>query len=340
MVAQLKDIAAYTGVSIKTVSNVINGNFARVSPQTRASVEAAVNKFHYRPNTAARHLRKAHVNVIALAIPDLSNPYFAEIGHAIIHAAADEHYTVLVDFTGGERQNESMAVNGLRPHLIDGIILDPQALEHEDISLEASRIPVVLLGERLFNTTCDHIVIDNVAAAVAATEHLLALGRRRIAIIGIQDESSTCIAPSLRQQGYLQELRRAGLTPRKEYQLTGGAWHREDGARAMYQLLQEEEPPDALFCCNDLLALGAMSVLHAQGYRIPQDIAVVGFDDIEEAQYAYPPLTSIRPDKIEIGQLAVKTLLERIRQLEGEPPASPHTFIVPFTLQARASTRG
>lgn len=335
MTVNLKDIAEQIGVSTKTVSNVINGNFARVSPKTRAAIEAAIAELNYRPNVAARHLRRAHVGVLALAIPDLENPYFAEIGQAIIAAAAKENYTVLIDYTGGERQSEALVVNGFRPHLIDGVILDPQALEREDIMPQGTQVPVVLLGERIFQAPCDHIAIDNVAAAATATRHLIEEGRQRIAVLGVREESS-CEAPSLRLRGYMEALQSSGRAVDSDLLLPGGEWHRAEGARAMNTLLQARVLPDAVFCFNDLLALGAMSAIHAAGYRIPEDIAVVGFDNIQEGRFAYPPLTSICPDKTAIGEMAIRALLARIKQ-----PSShvPQFFEVPFTLQIRQSSR-
>jgi len=334
MSLQLKDVAAYTGVSVQTVSNVVNGNYARVGAKTRTKVLAALEELNYHPNMAARHLRKARIGVVALAIPELSNPYFADIGDAIVAAAKMHSYTVLLDYTGGERENESLVINGLRPHLIDGAILDPQALEMEDIQPNRVGIPIVLLGERLFGAPCDHVVIDNVAAAHLATTHLLTTGRRRIAAIGVRDESQ-CETPSLRLQGFEQAMQEAGQEIDPHLLIAGGGWHRSDGVQAMRHLLALDTPPDAIFCFNDLLALGAMSVLHEVGRRIPEDIAVVGFDDIEDGRYATPALTTIAPDKEEIGRLAISLLIERI---QGIRTGHPERVDAPFSLHIRTST--
>lgn len=158
MPVHLKDIAAYTGVSIKTVSNVVNGNYARVSPETRQQVLDAIQKLNYQPNVAARHLRKASVGVIAYAFPDLSNPYFSDIGNAITAAATERDYTILLDYTRAEREKELLVVKGLRPHLVDGILLDSHALDPRDVSSEQAKGPIVLLGERLFGAPFDHVL--------------------------------------------------------------------------------------------------------------------------------------------------------------------------------------
>ncbi len=335
MAVHLKDIAAHTGVSIKTVSNVVNGNYARVSPETCALILAALEEFHYQPNMAARHLRRATVGVIALTIPDLANPYFSDIGNAITAAAAEYGYTVLLDHTQGDREKELLVVKGLRPHLIDGVILDAVRLTIEDIQPEQIREHIVLLGERFFGAPCDHIVIDNEAAAHMATTHLVSLGRRRIAAIGVMEQHHHNETPALRLQGFTRALQEAGQEIDPVLLAPGGTWHRADGAAAMRYLLSLADPPDAIFCFNDLMALGAMSVLHETGRRIPQDVAIVGFDDIEDGRYATPSLTTIAPDKEEIGRMAVSSLIGRIKKTRTQPPEHIN---VPFRLCVRNST--
>ncbi|GHO86372.1 LacI family DNA-binding transcriptional regulator [Dictyobacter formicarum] len=337
MTVHLKDIAAYTGVSIKTVSNVVNGNYEHVGPETRALVLDAIKKMNYKPNSAARHLRKAQVSVLAYAFPDLTNPYFADIGNAIATEAARLNYTVLLDYTFSERDKELNILTGMSPHLIDGLILDSHALDVEDIRQIKSSGPIVLLGERLFGAPFDHVLIDNTAAAYSATRHLIEAGKRKIAAIGVQKARSE--APSLRLQGFMQALTEANLPIDSSLLMDGGLWHRADGASAMQELLKRkrEDWPDAIFCFNDLMALGAISVLGAAGYRIPEDIAIIGIDDIEDGRYANPALSTIEPDKQEMARIAVQMLIERIKGQRTQPPES---IYVPFRLHARTSTLG
>ncbi len=335
MATTLKDVAARAGVSIKTVSNVVNER-PYITDHTRQRVLAAIEALHYRPNLSARHLRTGRVGVLALAIPDLGNTYFADIGNAVSAAAANHGYTVLLDYTNGERANEALVVNGLRPHLIDGVLLSPLALELDDLRPARVGIPLVLLGERLFNAPYDHIVPDNVAAARLATRHLLGLGRRRVAAIGVQDIQSGETA-RLRLRGYGEALAEVGLAIDPALLVPATSFHRADGARAMRRLLALDQPPDAVFCFNDLLALGAMRALHDAGCRVPEDVAIVGYDDIEEGLFATPSLTTISPDKAAIGRLAVSLLVERIEGRRTEPAAC---IDVPFRLQVRESTAG
>jgi DNA-binding LacI/PurR family transcriptional regulator len=336
----LKDVAQRAGVSIKTVSNVVRG-YPHVTEEMRERVRAALEDLKYQPNLPARYLRTGRVGVLALAIPDLSNPYFADIGRAIIAAAAARSYTVLIDCTGGDRANEALVLDGLRPHLIDGVILIAQALEAEDLQARREKVPLVLLGDHLLAGAIpyDHLVNDNVAASRLATKHLLALGRRRIAAIG--DRGAPLLwdglARSRRLHGYTEALAEAGLLLDPQLIVPVASYSRREGALAMRQLLTLAAPPDAVFCFNDLLALGALRTLHEAGCRIPDDVAVIGFDDIEESSFATPSLTTIAPDKEQMGELAVSFLLGRIA---GTRTGPGERVEVPFRLIVRESTGG
>ena len=336
MTATLRDVAAHAGVSLQTVTNVINGHVARVGEDTRAHVLTVIAALNYQPNVAARRLRKKPTGVLALAIPDLVNPYFTEVGRVIIAEATARGYTVLLDYTNWDREQELLVATGMRPHLIDGLVLDAQRLTTADLLTASSRVPTVLLGERVYDGPYDHVVLDNVAAARLATEHLIALGRRRIAVIGRQ-EHPTSNAPQMRLRGYLDALDVAGLAADPRLQASTSKWRHASGAAAMRALLALPEPPDAVFCFSDVLGIGAISVLHQAGLRIPDDVAVIGFDDVDDAQYTVPPLTSIAPDKAEIGRLAVELLIQRITGVRAGPP---QRFEPPFRLMPRQSTVG
>lgn len=335
MTATLRDVALRAGVSIKTVSNVIHGN-VHVTEEKSRRVRAALEELNYQPNLPARYLRTGRVGVLAFAIPDLRNPYFSDVGNAIVAAASAQSYTVLLDHTGGERQPERLVVNGLRPHLIDGIILNPLALEYEDLQPQQIDVPLVLLGERFFDVPFDHVAIHNVEAARLATHHLVKMGRKRIAAVGAQAQISGATA-RLRLQGYTEALTAAGLPLDPQLIVESTSYHRLNGAQAMRHLLSLERPPDAVFCFNDLMALGAIRALHEAKLRIPEDVAVVGFDDIEDGRFASPSLTTVAPDKKQIGALAVSLLLERIN---GTLTDAPRRVNVPFHLVVRESTAG
>jgi DNA-binding LacI/PurR family transcriptional regulator len=335
MGATLREVAARAGVSVRTVSNVVN-DFAQVAPQTRARVQQVLDEMGYRPNAVARTLRRGRSGLIALVLPELDVPYFAELTRAVIQQAARAGYTVVVDQTDGDPARErDLIMRGNRAALFDGLIFSPLALGGADLRDRASTAPVVLLGERVVQGGLDHIMIDNVGAARLATQHLIGLGRRRIAAIGNQPDETRQTA-RLRTQGYQAALTDAGLPVDPTLIRTTPFFHRADGAAAMTELLALRDPPDAVFCFNDLLALGALHTILRRGLRVPEDIALVGFDDIEDGRYSTPSLTTIRPDKTQIARYAVDLLL---RRLDGDR-TPPVELAADFTLAVRESTTG
>lgn len=339
MAVGLKDVAALAGVSIKTVSNVVNGQ--KVRPETLDRVQRAIDELRYQPNLSARSLRTGRTGVIALAVPELTSPYFAELARSVIAAAAAQGWTVLVDETDGLRERELPVLHGIRSHLIDGAIFSPLALGREEPAPLRPDLPMVLLGERLFTGHVDHVAFDNIAAAQTAVQHLLDRGRSRIAAIGLQ---TTPVGETarLRLAGWRAALAGAGHTPDDDLVVPAARWHREDGYRATQELLASGVRVDALFCCNDLLAVGALRALVEVGLRVPQDVAVIGIDDIEEGRYVSPSLTTISPDKHAIAGEAVRLLALRIQQRRtpGMETSDPdrHDIETPFELIVREST--
>jgi DNA-binding LacI/PurR family transcriptional regulator len=333
MAVSMRDVAARAGVSPRTVSNVVSG-YVHVRAETRERVQRAIDELRYRPNLSARSLRQGRTGIIALAVPEIAAPYFAELGDLIQRQAGARGVTLLVDQTGASRQRELLVLDGYRSHVIDGLILSPMAITVEDLEAQESDIPTVLLGERIHHGGLLHVAIDNEAAAREATAHLIDTGRRRIAAVGTEPAANT-VGPALRRmRGYLAALDDAGLEAAPELVVATGGWARAAGYAAVDALLRGGTDVDALFCFNDVLALGALRAISDHGLRVPDDIAVVGCDDIEDAAYSTPSLTSISPDKATIAKTAVDRLLA---QVAGEPvPAEEVTCS--FTLIVREST--
>jgi len=331
--ASLRDVASRAGVSIKTVSNVVNG-YAHVSEATRLRVQEALDALRYRPNLNARSLRGGRSGLIALAVPELDSPYFAELSRHVVRAAEAHGWTVLIDQTDGLAEREQVVLDGIRAHLIDGVIFSPLASGVPELTARRDTTPMVLLGERVGDGPADHVAIDNVAAAQAAVSHLAGLGRVRIGAIGEQRRRSAGTA-RLRSRGYAAALRAGGLAHDPDLVRATDSYHRADGAAAMTELLALPSPPDAVFCYNDLMALGALRTMHERGVRVPDDIALMGFDDIEEGRYSTPTLSTVRPDKAAIAQAAVDLLAQR---LDGRTAAPPRGVRVPFAIVARQTT--
>lgn len=318
MGVRLKDVAEHAGVSIKTVSNVVRGE-AHVSEATRERVLRSIAELGYRPHASARHLRTGRSGILALAVPDLAAPYFAELAAAVIATAKGMSYTVLIEETGGDPEEELRIACGLGSSLIDGVLLSPLRLDQEALASRPRRVPLVLLGERDYELPVDHVLIDNVAAAREVTAHLLALGHTRVAAIGAQRGAASATAQQ-RVRGYQEALYRAGVPYDPALTCEVSAYRLADGVRAMRSLLDLPEPPEAVFCFNDLLAAGAVRAAADRGLGVPRDVAIAGFDDVELSQYSVPSLTTVAPDKAELARLAVTALLRRIAEDSAEEP--------------------
>lgn len=335
MPVTMRDVARRAGVSVKTVSNVVNG-YPFIRESTRDRVLEAIDVLGYQLNLRARNLRSGRTGIIALAVPELSLPYFAELADAVINAAEKHGLTVLIEQTNAVRERELTALSSARAHLVDGLLFSPLALGPADASqLGSTAVPTVLLGERIFHGPVDHVVIDNVNGSRAATEHLISTGRRRIAVIGTHPGEEVGTA-AIRYDAYAAAMRAAGLRPLRSLAAPAGLWHRDTGAAAMMRLLRSGRRIDAVFALNDTLALGALRVLVRSGVRVPDDVALVGFDDIEEARYSTPTLTSVNPGRGEIARTAVDLLVERMAGGAG----AQEEIVAPYRLNVRESTLG
>ncbi|WP_290057638.1 LacI family DNA-binding transcriptional regulator [Amycolatopsis solani] len=332
MTVTLKDVATLAGVSVKTVSNVVNG-YAFVKPENRRRVEEALAATGYRPNVGARNLRRGRTGFLALMVPELSIPYFGELAGLVITAAQKRGWSVLIEQTQGTRSRERETLSSLGPHLVDGALVHPEALEAADFP-SPGEIPLVMLGEHAVDVPIDHVAIDNVLAAHTAVSHLASLGRTRIAAIGRNPARGTS---SQRLAGYRSGLSAAGLSFSDELVAPAEKWHRSVGSAAMKALLALPAPPDAVFCFNDLLAIGAMRAVAELGLRVPEDVAIVGFDNNEESAFSLPSLTTIAPDKAALAEAAIDLVNRRIT---GDKALPAQDIQTPFALEIRESTRG
>ncbi|MCU1583448.1 MAG: LacI family transcriptional regulator [Microbacteriaceae bacterium] len=331
MVATRREVAKAANVSLRTVSNVVNG-FESVAPKTRERVLQVIAELDYRPSEIARILKSGRSGIVSLVLPELDTPYFAELTRAFVELGAARGYTVVIDQTDGDVTRELELISQTdRGALFDGLIVSPLGLHAEHLVGISPERPVVFLGEDS-HTGFDQVMIDNLAASKDAVGHLIAQGRTRIAAIGA--EAKRPASSTIRLAAYQQALEDAGLVFDPDLVGYVSAFRRRDGAAAMSALLDLAKPPDAVFCFADPLALGAMRVLHERDIRIPHDVAVVGFDDIEDGHYSTPNLTSISPDKTFIASKALDLLTAR---LDGTN-LPPDSYLAPYKLIVRESS--
>lgn len=328
---RLADVAQHAGVSVKTVSNVVH-NYQHVRPELRQRVQQSIDMLGYRPNLTARRLVTGKTGMIALAIPETNHHYFSSIADAIVVAAERRNFRVLIEQTNGKAERELAVLRDREAGLVDGVIFQPAKVTSLEIAEVQEDIPLVLLGEAAMPLSVDHVMIDNVEAARESVSHMLRLGRTRIAFLGAVNDDNAG-ATIRRLSGYQYALDQAGLILDPSLVLQVADFSAAAAAEAVDQALKKRLDFDALLCRDDRFAVAALQKLRERGIRVPEDVAVIGWDDTELAQFSTPTLTAVSPNKIAIADMAVEMLLERI---EGQSGVGRHR-LAPFTLNIRES---
>ncbi|MEV6422710.1 LacI family DNA-binding transcriptional regulator [Streptomyces sp. NPDC051662] len=308
----LEEVAARAGVGRGTVSRVINGS-PRVSDRTRAAVEAAIAELGYVPNRAARALAANRADAIALVVPEpearfFAEPYFSDIVSGVGEALAETGMQLLLTFAGGARERRRLA-QYLAAHRVDGVLLvSVRADDPLPDLLAGTGIPTVISGRRSAAESLPSVDSDNAGGARTAVTHLLSRGRRTIATITGRLE---VYGAACRLDGYRLALTEAGHAP-DESLIAVADFTEEGGRRAMRDLLARRPDLDAVFAASDVMAAGARQTLRAAGRRIPEDVALVGFDDSAIARHMDPPLTSVRQPIEEMGRAMARVVLSEI----------------------------
>ncbi|QDP96537.1 LacI family transcriptional regulator [Microlunatus elymi] len=312
---RLVDVAERAGVSIKTVSNVVHDH-PYVRAELRARVQAAIDELGYRPNVTARRLATGRTGTISIAVPSIDVPYFGEICQALDRRLRAHELRSAIEQTLADRDAESAVLEQREQGLVDGVIFHPVALTPEDLADRQAGFPMVLIGEGPAPASIDHVMIDNVVAAQQATASLLSAGRRRIAFLGY-NRPKPSETTGQRLRGYQQAIHAAGLKLDRKLYLRVDNYAPESGRLAVHEATERGIDFDGIVCRDDLLALGALHGLAELGRRVPDDVAVIGWDDLAIAAHLTPPLTSIAPDKEAIARRATQLLLERMNGYHG-----------------------
>ncbi|MCS3843100.1 LacI family DNA-binding transcriptional regulator [Microbacterium sp. AK031] len=330
---RMQDVAALAGVSQKTVSNVVTGAVF-VREETKARVEAAMAELDFVPNLSARGLRSGRSGTIALALPDLATAFSAELLHRIVDAAHEHGLAVQIEETAATPERERELLARARSHLIDGLILNPIRLEDSVIRYADRLPPLVVIGE-VEQHRADHVRVDSRLAAADITRHLLSRGAERIAVIGGDDNASFATATSrLRLEGVHDALREAGIARDPRLEVNRLPWSMASGADAARTLIAREVAFDAVVAFTDSLAVGALHVLHEHGIRVPDDVMVTGFDDVEISEFTSPSLTTVAFDR---GDFA-ESVLDLLESRMVDRTAAPRSRTLPHRVVERAST--
>jgi DNA-binding LacI/PurR family transcriptional regulator len=334
----LREIAALAQDSVATVSRVLNAH-ENVRPATRDKVLAAIDASGYRVNELARNLRTAESRLLLTMVPDFGNPFYAEIVRGIDSIARQHGYFMLLCDTGADPGRERSYFDLLRRRRADGAIcLDPATIQ-QALGEASCALPWVACCEFDPAMGVPYVGIDNYRAAGDAVRHLLARGHRRIGLI---NSDVDYLYARQRQQGYLDALTEAGIEPLDGWRMNLNSLDYEAGASAAVSLMLprqrrgqgQTEPPSAIFAVSDTLATGVLHGLRSIGKRVPQDVAVVGFDDISIAAQVDPPLTTIAQPMRELGETAARLLLQRL----ANPLANVPGVLLPHRLVIRGST--
>ena len=307
----MKDVARMAGVSTSTVSHVIN-NDRFVSEAIREKVDAAIKELNYAPSALARSLKLNQTRTIGMLITASTNPFYSELVRGVERSCFERGYSLVLCNTEGDEQRMNRNLETLMQKRVDGLLLlcTETHQPSKEIIQRYPSIPTVMMDWAPFDGTSDLIQDNSLLGGDMATQHLIDKGHTRIACItGPLDKTPA----RLRLEGYLSAMERAGLAIPDGYRITGD-FEFNGGFEAMQKLLAQELRPQAVVIGNDAMAFGAYQALYQAGLRVPDDMAIVGYDDIELARYMTPPLTTIHQPKDELGELAIDVLIHRMAQ--------------------------
>ncbi|MBK0092333.1 ribose operon transcriptional repressor RbsR [Erwinia sp. S59] len=328
--ATMKDVARLAGVSTSTVSHVINNN-RFVSEQVREKVEQAIRELNYAPSALARSLKINQTRTIGMLLTASSNPFYSEVVRGVENSCYERGYSLILCNTEGDEERMNRSLETLMQKRVDGLLMmcTETHLPSAEILNRYPSVPMVMMDWAPFEGRGDIIQDNALLGGELATQHLIDRGYTRIACIaGPQDKTPA----RLRLEGFHKAMSNSGLPVLPGY-VVDGDFEFQGGFNAMNQLLTLELLPEAVFTSNDAMAVGVYHALFQAGLRVPQDIAVMGYDNIELARYLTPPLSTVHQPKDELGELAIDTLIHRM----SDPDASQQTLVLTPELVERGS---
>ncbi|MDW7659601.1 MAG: LacI family DNA-binding transcriptional regulator [Bacillota bacterium] len=324
----IKDIAQRAGVSYATVSRALNGRHD-VSEVTRQKIFDLAREMGYQPNAIARSLVKQKSQIIAVIVPDVSNPFFADITMAVNEAADDAGYTTMICNTGWDPVKEQEKLRIMVEQRVEGIILKPTAFIRPG-ALEALNLPVILFWHAMADDL-SYIEVDHEAGGRLAVSHLIERGHRRIAYIGGIETSPS---NQIRLMTYQKTLQEHGRTVDSKL-ISYGPFRQESGYARIAALMKSDKPPDAVFCGNDIIAMGVLQYARDSKIKVPQDLAIIGFDDIACASLPLVGLSTVSQPRDKLGREALQAL---VREIDTFPQRTRQRILVKPELKIRSTT--
>lgn len=321
----IRDVARMAGVSVATVSRVLNES-SSVSAEKRETVMRAIKRLNYQPNMLGRNLRRTETRMVLVLLPSISNPFYARIVNGIEDVAHKNGYNIMLCNTGSDISREKVYLEMLKKRLSDGVILMAPELSREELDEIGRRHPVVQCCEYREGSQVSHVSVDNYAAARKVVRHLTGLGHRRIGLISCKN---SFVSIKQREQGYLKGLEEAGITPDAGL-VKYGDYGYASGIRAANQLLSGKNRPTAVFAISDVMAAGVLKAARERGLRIPEDIAVVGFDNINISYMCNPMLSTVSQPKYDMGRVAMDLLIRHMTgaQKKAENICLEHELVI------------
>ena len=328
--ANIQQVAQKAGVSVATVSRVLN-NARSVSPKTRLKVENAIRDLNYEPSMLGRNLRNSESRLLLVLLPSISNPFYTEIINGIQNTAIANNYNILLCETDSNPQRENIYFNMVKNKLADGVISMDPTVNMQKLNELAENYSVILCSEYDEDGSIPYVTIANELAAYQAVKHLVKLGHEKIALINSDEKF---LYARQRRNGYERALKEFNLPIRSEWIYHTKDLEFQNGVQAMRMLLQLDEKPTAVFAVSDTLAIGALKGINVSGLHVPNDIAIVGFDNISFSNMTNPTLTTISQPMYHMGCTAANMLISRIKGEKVENIVLDHELII------RESTMG
>jgi len=326
--ATIQDVARKAGVSVATVSRVLN-NQNVVAKETTIKVEKAINELNYEPSVLGRNLRTSESRIILVLIPSIANPFYTEIIKGIEDTAIEQGYNILLCETGSNPKREAIYINLVRNRLADGVISMDPAVDKVRLTELAKKYPVVQCSEYDKVGTISYVTIDSELAAYQAVRYLIQIGHKKIGLI---NSDNKYLYARDRYEGYIKALNEFDLPINTDWIYNVESVRFQDGQQAMRGLLNKPDRPTAIFADSDILAIGALKEINSNGLNVPNDIALVGFDNIDFSNMTYPTLTTISQPMYKMGSASANMIIHKIR---GEKVAN---IILDHELVIREST--